>query len=64
MIYKRNSVKFLNLWDTFHDNRKLFRRVGIHFSEAGRRLFGNLINQNLYSHFRKPQKLLIEHWNQ
>ena len=50
-ICQRHSDKFMKIWDTFHGNRKLFRRDGIHFSEEGMRLFGNLINHNLYSLF-------------
>ena len=51
-ICRRKSVKFINLWEKFYGNRKLFRRDGIHFSEEGRKLFGNMINHNLYDHLR------------
>ena len=49
-ICKRHKVKFINLWDTFYGNRKMFRKDGIHFSEEGKRTFGNLINLKLYTH--------------
>ena len=54
VICQRNNVRFLNLWDTFYGNRNLFRRDGIHFSEEGRKRFGNMINHSLYSHFKNP----------
>ena len=53
-ICQKHSVKFLNLWDTFYRNRMLFRKDGIHFSEEGKRRYGNILNNKLYSLIQKP----------
>ena len=49
-ICQGTGVRFINFWDTFIGNRKLYRRDGIHFSEEGMRVFGNLLSLNLYNH--------------
>ena len=53
-ICHRNGVRFVNLWDTFYGNRKLFKRDGIHFSLEGMKIFGNRLNQELYDNLRNP----------
>ena len=44
---KQNGDKFLNLWDEFIVNRKLYQGGGTQFSEQGKKAFGNLLNDNV-----------------
>ena len=46
-IFEQNGVKFLNLWDEFIANRKLYQGGGTQFSEQGKKAFGNLLNDNV-----------------
>ena len=41
-LCKQKGVRFLNLWDEYTSNRKLY-----HFSEQGKRIFGNILNENV-----------------
>lgn len=51
-ICQQKKVTFIDLWDTFYDKRKLYKRDGIHFSEEGKRVYGNQLNHNLYNHLK------------
>ena len=53
-ICEQNAVRFINLWDTFYGNRKLYKNDGIHFSEEGMRMFGSQLNLELYYTLRNP----------
>ena len=54
-ICKRNRVQFINLWDQFYGNRKLYRRDGTHFSEEGMRKYGNQQNIELYNYMKSTR---------
>ena len=47
-ICKQNGVKFLNLWDEFIGNKKLYQGGGNQFSEQGKKVFGNLLNESVF----------------
>ena len=49
-ICQKKEVRFVDLWDAFYGNRKMYRRDGIHFSEEGMILYGNQLDLNLYKH--------------
>ena len=49
-ICQKKGVRYIDLWDTFYGNRKMYRRDGIHFSEEGMRLYGSQLNLSLYNH--------------
>ena len=46
-ICKLNGVNFLNLWDKFIDNRKMYQRDGTHFNEKGKKAFSNFLNEKM-----------------
>ena len=54
-ICQMEEVTFIDLWDTFYGNRKLFKRDGIHFSEEGMREYGNQLSLNLHDHLSKVE---------
>ena len=41
----QKKVEFIDLWGMFVGKRHLFRKDGIHLSEAGQRKFGEILNK-------------------
>ena len=48
MCNQRNLM-FVDFWDSYNGNRKYFKKDGVHFSDEGMRMFGNLLNLSLYN---------------
>ena len=46
-ICKQNGVSFLNLWEKFIENGKMYQRDGTHFNDKGKKAFGNLLNEKV-----------------
>ena len=55
-VCHRKGVRFLNIWDTFVGNRDLFRRDGVHLSERGMRVLGDLLHTNVFSQIKSAPK--------
>ena len=52
-VCSRKGVRFVNYWDRFIGNRKLYRRDGIHLNDEGKKLFGSLLNEDVFDHLKE-----------
>lgn len=50
-----NNMTFVDLWDKFSGYNEYFQRDGTHFNNKGMKLFGHLINSNLYRRNNQDQ---------
>ena len=45
---KQNGVRFINLWNKFIGNIKLYQGDETHFNEQGKKAFGNHLNEHVF----------------
>ena len=60
-VYTQKGVKFVNFWDRFVGNRKLYKRDEIHFNDEGKKLFGSLLNEDLFNHLKEQNASNKQH---
>ena len=60
-VCTQKGVRFVNFWDRFVGNRKLYKRDGIHFNDEGKKLFGSLLNESLFNFLNEPNTAIRQH---